>query len=132
MSNSPDQRHKAQLNYEGEVRFGPPYFRLEVDGKELQNRIFGDELCWSEDSRYLAAQEWLTLDYQQGPITRVLLIDVERGRLSEFKTVPKGFVEDFKFVGGTFRYLKNFKGTGQGTETEVEIASIENWKAIGS
>jgi len=132
MSKSPDQKHKAQLNLEGGVRFGPPFFRLEIDGKELRGRIFGEPLCWSDDSRYLAAQEWLTTDYQKGPITRVLLIDVEQGRVSEFKVVERGFVEDFRFRGRTFMYLKNFKGTGRGIESEVDMTDIHNWKEICS
>lgn len=128
MSKSPDQKHKAQLNLEGEIRFGPPFFKLVIDGIELSGRIFGAPLCWSDDSRYLAAQEWLTTDYQKGPITRVLLIDLEQGRVSEFKIVEKGFVEDFRFHGGTFMYLKNFQGTGRGIETEVDISDIHNWR----
>ena len=74
MSLSPDGRYKAVLEYEGEVRFGPSYCRLELNGKPLSGRIFGEVLCWSDDSRYLALQEWLSTDYGKGPVTRVLLI----------------------------------------------------------
>jgi hypothetical protein len=82
MTKSPDHKHDAHFIYEGDIRFGPSYFKLEIDGKEIKGRIFGNVFCWSEDSRYLAVQEWLTLDYQHGPITRVVLIDIEAGKLS--------------------------------------------------
>ena len=131
MFTSPNQKHEARLSYEGEIRFGPPYFRLELNGKVLPGRLFGKEVCWSDDSKYLAAEEWLTTDYQIGPITRVLLIDVETNRYSEFKVIEKGFAEDFRFARDTFIYRKHFYGTGQVTEAEVDISRIINWKKIG-
>lgn len=45
MSISPNGKHKAQLNYVGEIRFGPAYFRLELDGKILPGRLFGEAVC---------------------------------------------------------------------------------------
>jgi len=64
----PNGKHKANLIYAGEMLFGPPpsIFRLEIDGEPVPNRIFGDRLCWSGDSRYLATEEWMTTDYPAG------------------------------------------------------------------
>jgi hypothetical protein len=131
MSTSPNGKHKANLIYAGEMRFGPPYFRLEIDGEPVPNRIFGDRLCWSGDSRYLATEEWLTTDYQAGPITRVLLIDLEKKQASTFREIEKGFAENFRFQENKFLYAKRYYDTGEITEAEVEISSIGNWKSIG-
>ena len=130
MNSSPDGRHKVRLFYKGEIRFGPSFFRLELDGKTLFGRVFGETFCWSDDSKYLAIQEWLTTDYQDGPITRVMLVDVETNRFSEFTAVEKGFVQSFRFVGNIFVYRKQHYVSGQVTEAEVEISSISNWKKI--
>jgi len=130
-STSPNGRHKARLYYKGEIRFGPAYFRLELDGKILSFRLFGEILCWSPDSRYLAAQEWLTTDEQVGPHTRVLLIDSEKNRYSEFEVVENGFAENFQFVGDTFVYRKHYYGNDQVTDAEVDVTRIMNWKKIG-
>jgi hypothetical protein len=130
MSRSPNQKHNARLNYEGEIRFGPSFYRLEINGTELRRRIFGDHMIWSDDSMVLAAQEWLTTDYVKGPITRVLLIDVEPQRVAELEVVEKGFVEDFIFRDQVFIYRKSFKATGQSVEAEVQISDIVNWKPM--
>ncbi|MFJ5379104.1 hypothetical protein ACIPSX_17325 [Pectobacterium sp. CHL-2024] len=49
-----DRQHTAMLIYAGEVRFGPSYFSLSIDGKALDNRVFGKDMLWSPDLRYLA------------------------------------------------------------------------------
>ncbi|WP_253272487.1 hypothetical protein [Pectobacterium brasiliense] len=52
-----DRQHTAMLICVGEIRFGPPYFSLSIDGSDLEGRIFGRKLLWSPDSRYLAVQD---------------------------------------------------------------------------
>jgi hypothetical protein len=78
----------------------------------------------------LALQEWLTTDYHAGPITRVLLIDLETNRYSEFKAVEKGFAQDFRFAGNTFVYRKHFYARGEVIPAEVDISTIMNWKKM--
>nr|WED68851.1 hypothetical protein PJ912_00385 [Pectobacterium colocasium] len=60
----------------GEIRFGPPYFSLSIDGKTLDDRVFGKDMLWSPDSRYLAVQEWLSTAERDGPQTALLCIDM--------------------------------------------------------
>lgn len=75
---SPDGKREARLVIAGEIRFGPQYFSLILDGKKLPERSFGEGLLWSPDSRYLAVQEWMTTEESDGPITRALVIDAAR------------------------------------------------------
>ena len=128
---SPDGKHIAELIYKSEIRFGPAYYSLKVDGTKIKRRTFGHKIKWSDDSRYIATVEWLTTDYQKGPITRVAIIDVKLKKLSEFKMIKKGFAKDFCFNGANLVYKKHFYDKGIIKEVEVEIASIDNWKKIG-
>ncbi|GKT26371.1 hypothetical protein [Acidovorax sp. SUPP3334] len=41
MARSSDGTHRAALRLEGEIRFGPAYFRLSIDGRDIPHRIFG-------------------------------------------------------------------------------------------
>jgi hypothetical protein len=124
---SPDNNKRAELTYLSEIRFGPSYYKLELNGKELPNRIFGDAYLWSADSRYFAVQEWMTINYQEGPITRVVLFDVVNGLCAYFKVVVKGFVQDFNFENGKLIYKKHYYADGKIVEVEVDVSSIVNW-----
>lgn len=64
LSKSPNGIHSVEKILEGGIRFGPEYFRLRIDGRDVPNKIFGHPMAWSNDSRFLAVQEWLT----EGPI----------------------------------------------------------------
>ena len=52
-----DLQHTAMLISAGEIRFGPSYFSLSIDGKALDERVFGKDMQWSQDSRYLTVQD---------------------------------------------------------------------------
>jgi hypothetical protein len=125
---SPDGRHAARLAVAGEIRFGPVYYRLAIDGIALADRIFGDNLRWSDDSRLLAAQEWRTTDDPTGPVTRVALFDVERRRWAALPDVRRGFAEHFVFAGPVFRYRARRYAAGTADEMTVTLASIEEWR----
>ena len=124
---SPNNKNQAILINEGEIRFGPAYFKLELNGLQIPNKLFGDKLFWSNDSIYLATEEWLTTDYQKGPITRLLLINLETKKQSEFKRIVKGFVRDVTFFEDRLKYAKEYAATGRGAESEVEYSNIKNW-----
>lgn len=124
---SPDNNNRAELIYLSEIRFGSSYYKLKINGKELENRIFGDAYLWSADSRYFAAQEWLTTNYQEGPITRVALFDVVNSLCANFKVVVKGFAQDFNFEKGKLIYMKYYYADSKIVEVEVDISSIVSW-----
>lgn len=128
-THSPDGRHAAEFVFAGEIAFGPEYHHLAIDGRSLGWRTFGDELRWSADSRFLAAQEWLHTEKSRPPVTRVALFDVERRRWSPLRTVQDGWACGFEFEGTRFVYRRDESTTrAQITEVEVEIPAIKNWK----
>tara|TARA_R110002050_G_scaffold14828_2_gene46428 strand:+ start:1752 stop:2147 length:396 start_codon:yes stop_codon:yes gene_type:complete len=129
---SPDGRHDAVLITVGEIRFGPVYCELKIDGIAQINRIFGEELKWSPDSRFLAVEEWLTTDYVSGPITRAAIFDLEAHRCTALKPAERGFCRDFHFEEKTFVYKKNFKGRGEIIELEVDLGSVSGWSRFNS
>lgn len=132
MSKSPNSAHTAELHYKGEIRFGPAYYELSIDGSPLKGKLFGSPLAWSQDSRYLAAQEWLTTDYGKGPITRAVLFDLQQDVFAPLKVADEGFAQDFTFSGSVFVYRKHFQGRGEIIEAELNLANIRNWQGLGS
>ncbi|WP_010515132.1 hypothetical protein [Leptospira licerasiae] len=130
MSFSPNKQYKYELIYEGEVRFGPPYYSLKLNNKSVKNRTFGEEARWSNDSRYLAIQEWLTIDYVEGPITRVMLFDMQTRKYITFKELDKGFVEEFKFVNNQLIYINHYYGIKTIEEVKLELSSINKWYSM--
>ncbi|WP_155724812.1 hypothetical protein [Stutzerimonas stutzeri] len=132
MSKSPNGTHTATLHHSGEIRFGPEYYELSIDYHLLKGQLFGSALAWSQDSRYLAAQEWLTTDYGAGPVTRAVIFDLEHGTYASLKITDKGFAQDFIFSGEVFIYKKHFHARGEVAEVEVSLANIKNWQEYGS
>ncbi|MDX1366815.1 hypothetical protein [Pseudomonas sp.] len=132
MSKSPNGTHTAVLHYGGEIRFGPEYHELSIDSYLLKGKLFGSVLAWSQDSRYLAAQEWLTTDYGTGPITRAVIFDLARSLYAPLKKTDKGFAQDFIFRGEAFIYKKHFHARGEVVEVELNLTDIRNWQEFGS
>jgi hypothetical protein len=79
-SPSPNTQHIAHFVFSGEIRFGPPYYSLSIDDYYFDQRVFGAAHLWSPSSDLLAVQEWLTIDYSEGPITALVLVDIHLGR----------------------------------------------------
>ncbi|WP_092212368.1 hypothetical protein [Desulfoluna spongiiphila] len=127
---SPDENYQVKFIYEWEIRFGPAYFQLELNGQIISDKLFGDKLFWSLDSKYLAVEEWLTTDSQKGPVTRLLLFDLENNKMSAFKIINKGFLRKVNFLNDRLIYIKEYAATGRGTESEVEYKNIKNWAEI--
>src|SRR5262245_9605334 len=91
-SPSPNMQHRAHFAFSGEIRFGPSYYALSIDDYAFDQRIFGSAHLWSPASDLFAVQEWLTLDYSEGPITALLLIDVHLRREVSVARATKIFV----------------------------------------
>ena len=129
-SASPDGRHSAHFAAAGEVRFGPFYFALALDGRAFGERIFGAAHLWSPDGAWLAVQEWLTLDYSAGPITALVLIDLRQGRAATLARATKAFLVPLEFAGRLLAYHEERAGQA-GERLEAEITSIAEWRALG-
>ncbi len=128
---SPDKKHIAELIYSGEIRFGPAYFSLVLDSRKVKRRIFGNKLAWSDDSRYLALQEWLTAKEKKRPSTRVLLIDMHTRKAAELDIIRGGFAEEFVFKNHFLCYKKHDFSQKKIESAEVEISSIKKWRGLG-
>ena len=129
-SPSPDAQHTARFICGGEIRFGPLYFSLLVDAYSFGQRIFGDAHLWSPSSNLLAVQEWLTLDYSEGPITALVIIDLVQQREASVERVTKGFVLPKAFNGPIIVYRKEFGGQEVDQNFDVDTTKITEWKAL--
>ena len=130
MIQSPDGRHEAELRYVGEIRFGPPYHSLCVDGISMGGRVFGDAVLWSPDSRYLAVQEWLTTDEAEGPITTLCVVDVVERRTCRLSRADGGFVEPQSFEGGAITYVASYMGDFEVREFEMDLEQVRSWRPL--
>jgi hypothetical protein len=62
------------LEYAGEIRFGPSYFSLEFEGIKVPGFFYGFNRSELVAGRYLAIEEWLTIDYHKGELNKQYLI----------------------------------------------------------
>jgi hypothetical protein len=125
---SPDEMHVAELQIAGEVRFGPHYYSLRIDGDELGERVFGEACLWSPDSRFLAVHEWLTTSEAEGPKTALVLFDLAEDREVQISWANKGFIAATSFEGDKILYSKWYKGRGVIREFEMEFLTLDRWE----
>ncbi|WP_046006004.1 hypothetical protein [Pseudoalteromonas rubra] len=116
-----------ELKFLSEIKFGPAYYTLIIAGKKVPNFFYGFTRSELLNGRYLAIEEWLTTDYQKGPITRVAIFDLENKLVTRLAAVNKGFVGNFKLENNTFTYNKTYHGNGKVVESEVGWNLITQW-----
>lgn len=127
---SPGLKHGFDFIFEGEIRFGPPYYKIELDGQLIPDRIFGFHFKWHPEAKYLALQEWLTTDYGKGPLTVLTLIDLQNKKLARVSKTEKGFVIPLRFEKEFILFHKYFSGKEVKKEYEINLNEIENWEEI--
>ncbi|HVG19398.1 MAG TPA: hypothetical protein VNI02_10115 [Blastocatellia bacterium] len=130
---SPDRKHVAVLSYIDEIRYGPSYFSLSVDGVSFGVRIFGDVHLWSGDSRFFAVQEWMTTDYRAGPVTQLLLIDVAERRERPLAVANQGWVIPERFEGDRLIYTEHYysdRGREKVMEFEAKFVDAGKWRSL--
>lgn len=129
---SPDQQHQAEFRFAGEIRFGPSYFSLTVDGYALVGRVFGDKALWSPDSRYLAVQEWLSTAEADGPQTALLCLDLLERRQCRVAKAAGGFITPLRFSDNLLIYRKcYFRADGERSiEYEIAFADLPRWEML--
>lgn len=125
---SQDKEHSFDFIFEGEIRFGPTYYKIKLDGQLIENRIFGLEFKWHPNSTFLALQEWISTDYQKGPITALTLIDLENGKFARISTADKGFIKPIKFDNHIIIFEKEYLANGKIVEYEINLDEIKNWE----
>lgn len=130
-SPSPNTQHVAHFAMSGEIRFGPLYYSLSIDGYAFGRRIFGSAHLWSPSSTLLAVQEWLTLDYSEGPITALVLIDVQHKREATVARATKRFLVPETFAGTQLVYRTEQAGNTDSPPVEVDTSMITEWAMLG-
>ena len=125
-SPSPATPHIARFALGGEIRFGPFYYELLVDGFSFGQRIFGEPHLWSATSPLLAVQEWYTTDYAEGPITGLVLIDAQSRREATLARATKRFLVPEAFSGQLLAYREEHAGEAGGP-LEINISTITSW-----
>lgn len=125
---SPGNVHGIDFIFNGEIRFGPTYYKVKLDGKIIENRIFGFEFKWHPESKYLALQEWLTTDYQKGPITALTIIDLKTRKFAKISKAEKGLIKPLKFENELIIFAKEYLASGKTVEYEINYERIENWE----
>ncbi len=137
---SPNRKHVAELLQLGEVRFGPPYCRLRVDGHVLPERIFGLRGLWSPDSRLFATQEWVSRQHPSitsPDATFIFLVDAERrlatrAAAAAAESVPgvsAAYVAPTRFENAELLYTIEVYVSGDCTTSEekISIADLSGW-----
>ena len=125
---SQDKKKGIDFIFEGEIRFGPTYYKVKLNGQLLENRIFGFEFKWHPNSTFLAAQEWLTIDYQKGPLTALTLIDLQKGKFAKISTAEKGFIKPIKFEDDLIIFEKEYLANGKIVEYAIKLDEIKIWE----
>lgn len=125
---SPDEAHSFDFIFAGEIRFGPEYYKLKLDGVLVPNRIFGIEFKWHPGSEYLALQEWLTTNATEGPITTLTLVDLKQRKFARVARADKGFVKPLKFEDDSILFEKDY--SGKKTSHEMSLLGIEDWEEV--
>lgn len=125
---SPKKNHSFDFIFNGEIRFGPEYYKLKLNGKVIPNKIFGFEFKWHPNSKYLALQEWLTTDYKEGPITILTLIDLDHRKFTSISKAKKGFVKPLKFEDNHLFFETEYLDIGKKTKHQICLDEIGNWK----
>ncbi|KAA9001321.1 hypothetical protein FJU30_08885 [Affinibrenneria salicis] len=129
---APDNQHSAEFIIAGEIRFGPAYFSLALDGLVLPERLFGNEALWSPDSRYLAVQEWLAVAGDRGPHTALLCLDITTQTLRRVSSASGGFITPLRFEADKLIYHKRYFSAGgeRCIEYEIAFAALPDWEPL--
>ena len=135
---SPDGSHAAKFLYAGEIRFGPPYYTVDLDGLLLtkwlfRKRYFGAACSWSSDSSYFALSEWLSRSESRGPETRVIVIDIPNRHECTVDRVRGGFTEPARFEGNTLVYTETFYSREPKAHVDtcrVDLTTLREWHRV--
>jgi len=129
-SPSPDRQHTAHFAFSGEIRFGPAYYSLSVDDYLFDPRIFGSAHLWSPSSNLFVVQEWLTLDYSEGPITALVLIDVHLRREITVAKATKRFMVPDAFEGSIIVYREEHAGRSVVKHFDLDATRLKAWHPL--
>ncbi|MCB9183838.1 MAG: hypothetical protein H6591_07955 [Flavobacteriales bacterium] len=120
------------MKFEGEIRYGPTYNTVHIDGVRFEDVIAGDEARWLSND-LVAVQEWMTTAERFGPNTCLLLIDVTKRVFCRAPVVHKGFVGGFSLSEGRVRYQESrfgWSGLKKVEDVYLNLADIQDWVTL--
>ena len=134
---SPDGLHVLEFRYAGEIRFGPAFYTVDLDGRPLRRlfrRRFGDAAgVWSPDSRYAALQEWFGVSESAGPTTALRVVDVVERRQCGVARLAGAFVTPTAIDGGrlTFRVTRYGQHRIAAEDDRViDLGEVSSWTRL--
>lgn len=129
---SPDGEFILSFRYIGDIRFGPSFFRMKINGNIVKDMYFTRSFVWSADSRYLAVQKWIELDPHNGPHTSIFLMDMKRDVWSEIAKTYKGLVNPVRLSKDQIVFSKEYIAPGLPPyfEERKSIQDINDWKKM--
>ncbi len=129
---SPDGEHILTFRYIGDIRFGPSFFRMKINGNIVKDMYFTRSFVWSSDSRYLAVQKWIELDPHNGPHTSIFLMDMKRDVWTEIARTYKGLVNPVRLNKDQIVFSKEYIAPGLPPyfEERKTIQEIKDWKKM--
>ncbi len=129
---SPDGKYNLAFRYIGDIRFGPSFYRLRVNGQLIKDQYFSQCFLWSSDSRYLAVQKWLEINPHHGPHTAVMIIDLSRGVYAEIAKTYRGIASPIRFTKDGIVYSKEYIAPGLPPifEERKVFTDIKSWQKL--
>ncbi len=118
---SPRGAHILALKVVGEIRYGPNYNTVYIDGVVVKDVQVGDNPEWLSP-HLVALQEWIRVPGRAGPDTRLLVIDAERGVICRGPSIERGLVEGFRLWRRT--------GSTTGSSTMAAFRSTRRWSGV--
>jgi hypothetical protein len=119
---SPDHTKVVMLEYDGEARFGPAFFRAKGVGFPWAlgpTVVVGEDVHWSADSRYVVILVFLSRDTSRAPVVELLAVDTIDGGTITIDQNPRGLIHLGTFCAdGTYRY----------THVKGGVAEDKIWK----
>ncbi len=76
-------------------------------------------------------QEWLTLDYSEGPITALVLIGVQLRRAASVARATKRFLVPESFEDLLIVYRKENAGHAIVEHFDLDVSKITEWNVFG-
>jgi len=133
---SPNKKYKAVLTYIGEIQADQACYSLSIEGLpySFAERTFGQVCLWSQESRFLAVQEWKEPDDDSEPRYCLLsIIDVLARRECIIANVEgtKGNILPESFIGESLMYTVIYFGQfGMTKSFETKFRYLDGWQTL--
>ncbi|MEL7063853.1 MAG: hypothetical protein AAFP00_08945, partial [Bacteroidota bacterium] len=124
---SPGHIYGFDFIYAGEIRFGPPYYHMVLQGKFILDRIFGFEFKWDDQARYLALQEWLLGEASGQPLTALSIIDTTHQKISLATPWDRSLIFPIEFKEEILSYEKEYIQDDIRTQHQLCLTELTNW-----